>query len=249
MKPNIRVMATLGAVGVLLAASAPFKLDNSTRPAADVARDAGRKPSEMIAFAKIKSGQTVVDLLPGGGYFTRVFSQAVGPRGKVVTFLPAIVAEKFPKTVQAVEGLAKDPHYKNVSASLGDAAALSPAFAPAGSADVIWTAQNYHDFHAELPAGTTEGYNKAAYTALKPGGYYVILDHSAAAGSGLRDAESLHRIDSATVKAEVTAAGFKFDAESKALANPADDRSKLVFDPAISGKTDQFVYRFMKPKK
>jgi predicted methyltransferase len=249
MKLNVQHVAIFGVAMALAAAAAPFKIDDSSRPAEDVARDAARKPAEMIAFAKIKPGQTVIDLVPGKGYFTRVFAQAVGRNGQVITFWPAAVAEKFPDATKGTDALSKEPAYANVHPFAGDAAGLSPVFAPAGSVDLIWTAQNYHDFHAELPAGTPAGYNKAAYAALKPGGYYVIIDHSAANGSGLRDAEKLHRIDAATVKAEVTAVGFKFDGESKLLTNKADDRTKLVFDPAIRGKTDQFVFRFVKPKK
>ncbi len=248
MKNGLKLIALTGLATSLIAAGG-FKIDNSSRPASDLARDAVRKPAEMISFARIKKGQTIVDLVPGAGYFTRIFSQAVGPNGKVITFWPAVFAEKFPGAAKGMEALSKEPAYTNVHPFVGDASGLSPAFAPANSVDLIWTAQNYHDFHAELPAGTAAGYNKAAFAALKPGGTYVILDHSAAAGSGLRDTEKLHRIDAAAVKAEVTAAGFKFDGENKLLANPADDRTKMVFDPVIRGKTDQFVYRFTKPKK
>ena len=122
--------------------------------------------------------------------------------------------------------------------------------APAGTADRVWTAQNYHDLHGpKVPPGTVSFINKAIFAALKPGGYYIVIDHSAAAGSGLRDVDTLHRIDAEALKAEVLQAGFVFDGESKILANPEDDRTKMVFDPAIRGKTDQFAYRFMKPKQ
>ena len=224
----------------------PVIIDNSTRPADDVARDGARKPAEMVKFAEIKPGQTVVDMLPGGGYFTRVFSQAVGPKGKVIALVSDQYAKANPKAGTDITSLAAEPAYKNVEAairSLGDVA-------PAGTADVVWTAQNYHDLHSKnLPAGVAFGIDTAVYAALKPGGYYVVLDHSAAAGSGLRDVDTLHRIDAAALRAEVLKAGFVFDSESKLLAKPADDRTKLVFDPAIRGKTDQFVYRFKKPLK
>ena len=89
--------------------------------------------------------------------------------------------------------------------------------------------------------------NKAIYDALKPGGIYLVLDHAAAAGSGLRDTETLHRIDPAAVKKEVLAAGFVLDGESDVLHNPQDDHTAKVFDPAIRGKTDKFIFRFRKP--
>ena len=82
-----------------------------------------------------------------------------------------------------------------------------------------------------------------------PGGVFLVFDHTAEAGSGLRDTDTLHRIDPAIVKKEVEEAGFQFEGESKALKNPADDLKKSVFDKAIKGHTDQFIYKFRKPKK
>ncbi len=239
-------------LSLALAASVPAPsfaktvLDNASRPADEVSRDADRKPLDMVKFAKIKTGQTVVDMLPGAGYFTRVFSQAVGAKGKVIALVSDQYAAQYPKAGTDIQTLAAEPAYRNVEAairSLGDVA-------PAGTADRVWTAQNYHDLKsAKLPPETAAGVNKAVYAALKPGGYYIVLDHAAASGSGLRDVDTLHRIDPAALKAEILAAGFKFDGESKALAHPNDDHTKMVFDPAIRGKTDQIIYRFVKPKK
>ncbi len=244
MKTLFKALTLAGAATALVAASG-MKIDNSTRPAEDSARDANRKPAEMVTFSQIWHGQTVVDMLPGGGYFTRVFSQAVGPKGKVVALVSDQYAARNPKAATVIQALAAEPAYKNVEAavrSLGDVGAP-------GTVDRVWTAQNYHDLHsAKLPAGTIEGVNKAVFAALKPGGFYIILDHSAAKASGVRDVDTLHRIDAATVKAEVVAVGFKFAGESKSLANAADDHTKNVFDPALRGHTDQFIYRFIKPK-
>jgi predicted methyltransferase len=109
--------------------------------------------------------------------------------------------------------------------------------------------QNYHDLYdsfmgpADVPA-----FNRAVFTALKPGGAYVVLDHAAAPGSGISATDTLHRIDPARVKADVLAAGFKLDTQSVILANPADDHTKNVFDPSIRNHTDQFLFRFVKPK-
>jgi predicted methyltransferase len=236
----------LTAVAALVAATPALKLDNSNRPAADVERDAARKPAAMVRFSQVKPGQLVVDMLPGGGYFTRVFSQVVGPNGKVVALVSDQYAARFPKAGTDIQALAAEPAYKNVEAAIRS---LGNVGAP-NSVDRVFTAQNYHDLRSKnLPADTADGINRAVFAALKPGGFYVILDHSAAAGSGLRDVDTLHRIDAATVKAEVISAGFKFIDETKELANKADDRTKNVFDPAIRGKTDQFVFRFVKPKK
>jgi predicted methyltransferase len=252
MKNRFAILAalvlTVAPVGAVYAKhhAAAFTVSTADRPAEDVARDADRKPAEMVKFGMIEPGQTVVDMLPGGGYFTRVFSQAVGPKGKVIALVSDQYAKMNPKAGTDITTLAAQPAYKNVEAairSLDDVA-------PAGTADRVWTAQNYHDLRSKnLPPEIAAGINKAVFAALKPGGYYIVLDHSAAAGSGLTAVDTLHRIDAETLKAEVIAAGFVFDGESKLLANPADDRSKLVFDPAIRGKTDQFVFRFKKPMK
>jgi predicted methyltransferase len=121
-------------------------------------------------------------------------------------------------------------------------------FAVPQRADVVWTSQNYHDFHDSF-FGQLDvvAVNKAIFAALKPGGVYVVLDHVADAGSGLRDTETLHRIDPATVKKEMMAAGFEFVGEDNSLRNPSDPHTKNVFDASIRGKTDQFIYKFRKP--
>ena len=242
MSKNVFSFPALAIIALALSAAT---ISNASRPADDIARDAARKPVAMVTFAKIKPGKTVVDMLPGGGYFTRVFSKAVGAKGHVIALVPDQFAKSYPKAAEAITALGAEPAYKNVEVAIRSLIDV----APAGTADVVWTAQNYHDLHsAKLPPQTIAAVNAAVFAALKPGGYYVILDHSAAAGSGLRDVDTLHRIDAEALKAEVIAAGFVFDGESKVLANRADDRSSNVFDPAIRGKTDQFVYRFMKPK-
>ena len=114
--------------------------------------------------------------------------------------------------------------------------------------DLVFTSQNYHDYpDAFMGKVDPAVLNREVYAALKPGGLYVIIDHVAAAGSGLRDTDTLHRIDPAAVKAEVAAAGFVFDGESQVLRNPADSHELKVFDKSIRGHTDQFIYRFRKP--
>ena len=116
------------------------------------------------------------------------------------------------------------------------------------SLDLVWTSQNYHDLHDSFakPADLAL-VNKAVFNALKRGGLYVVLDHAAEKGSGLRDTETLHRIDEATVKQEVLAAGFRLTGESNVLRNAEDAHTLKVFDPAIRHKTDQFILIFRKP--
>lgn len=245
MSSKLKIMTGI-AIAVTLSVAATAKIENATRPTADVERDAARKPAEMVKFAMIKPGQTVVDMLPGGGYFTRVFAQAVGPKGKVVALVPDQYAAANPKMGTGIQALAAEPAYSNVEAAIRSLLQVGEP----GTVDRVFTAQNYHDLRSsKLPPQTGEAVNKAVFAALKPGGIYIIIDHSAAAGSGIRDVDTLHRIDAATLKAEVVSVGFKFSGESKLLANKADDRTKNVFDPAIRGNTDQFAYRFEKPKK
>ncbi len=186
-----------------------------------------------------------MDLMPGPGYFTRIFAKVVGEKGWVYAFVPSeidpIIAKRFP----GVDIKKQFAAYPNVSVLHGPINSLA---APE-SLDVVWTAQNYHDFHDPFYAPADLALvNKAVFAALKPGGVFVVLDHSAAAGSGLRDTNTLHRIDEATVKKEVEAAGFKFVGESNVLRNPKDPRDKLVFDPSIRHHTDQFILKFMKPR-
>ena len=242
MQQSLLKLVSLAVGAAALIAASPMVLTTPPRPDADVKRDADRKPLDMLNFAKVADGQTVVDFLPGGGYFTRLFSAAVGPKGKVIAYVPEVLASRRPEVVTTLKTMAAEPGHENVAVNVGTGSPL----AADGSADLVWTSENYHDLH-NIPGDAAGAINKAAFAALKHGGYYVVADHVAEAGSGARDTNTLHRIDPAVVKTEVTAAGFMFDGESKALANPADTHTLKVFDPAIRGHTDQFVYRFRKP--
>ena len=212
------------------------------RPAADTARDANRKPAEMMEFAGVKPGDKVADFIPGGGYFTRIFSKAVGPKGKVyaVTNPPPATSTTPP----AILGIAADPQYGNitvVSTGIG-------SFALPEQVDVFWTAQNYHDLFARARNIDIAKVDKLIYDSIKPGGVFIVLDHAAAPGTPIDPDDKLHRIDPAHVKKQLESSGFKYEGESTVLRNPADDHTKAVFDPSIRGKTDQFVYKFRKPK-
>ncbi|WP_158918579.1 class I SAM-dependent methyltransferase [Caulobacter sp. S45] len=214
------------------------------RPDKDRDRDVDRKPAPVVAFSGLKPGDTVVDLIPGGGYFTRIFSRVVGPAGKVYALVPASLAAVAPQAVTAAKAVGAEPAYANVTVLVEGVGQLS-AHAPI---DMVWTSQNYHDLHGpKLPPSTALDIDKAVFAALKPGGLYVIEDHAAEAGSGLRDAGTLHRIDVAAVRDEVTSVGFVLVGESPVLHNPADPHTARVFDPSIRGHTDQFLLKFRKP--
>jgi predicted methyltransferase len=212
---------------------------------ADRAADAYRYPGEVIAFSGVKAGDKVVDLIPGSGYFTKIFSKVVGPAGHVYMVWPNEYAkEAQPDPVKNAE-LAKTG-YANTSVILQPAV----AFATPEPVDLVFTVQNYHDYPDKFMGKIDPMiFNRAVFKALKPGGVFLVIDHTAEAGSGMRDTDTLHRIDPAIVKKQAAEAGFVFEGESKVLRNPADDLKKVVFDKAIRHHTDQFVYKFRKPKK
>ena len=251
---NSKLMLTAAAAVLALTASAATAAPAAYIAAAiadpgrkaDSARDADRKPTEMLEFAGVKPGQTVVDLLPGGGYFTRIFSKAVGPDGAVYAVSPpprVSTDPAKPTPTPASDLIAADPAYANVK-SIHQAPS---AFSTPTKADLVWTSQNYHDLH-NIKGLDMIAFDKAVFDSLKPGGVFVILDHIAAAGSPADVTSTLHRIEPAVVRKEAEAAGFKFAGESKVLANPADDHTKGPFDPSLRGHTDQFIYKFRKPK-
>ena len=217
------------------------------RPEEDRQRDANRKPAETLAFVGVKPGDKVVELIPSRGYFTRIFSKVVGPKGHVYALSPPRrpnAAPDSPDPVAATKALSEDPNYSNVSAQGGHFATVTVV----EPVDIVFTAQNYHDLH-NMPDLDLGAFNKSVFDALKPGGVYVVLDHAAEAGSGARDTSTLHRIDPQTVKSEVQAAGFVLAGESTLLQNKDDAHTTKVFDPSIRGKTDQFILKFRKPKK
>lgn len=234
--------ACMGGQDVPDPAAYAMALADPVRPAEDRARDAARQTAGTLAFARVRPGQQIADMIIGGGYFTRVFSAAVGPEGRVTAWQPAEFIgfqASYGESLTAVDALS------NVDAIRSPIGA--PEF-PSGL-DLVFTAQNYHDLHlAPFPADTASKVNAAVFRALKPGGLYVIIDHHAAAGSGLAAADTLHRIDIEAVKREVTAAGFVLDGSSDILAAPADPLTASVFDPSIRGQTSQFMLRFRKPR-
>lgn len=201
---------------------------------------------ELSRFARVHAGSTVLDVWPGSGDWTRLFSDIAGPAGRVYTFVPAELAHFKSDPVGQMRALAKEPRRENVEVVSAD------LMAPPGSSqslDVVWLHLFYHDLHTKLlqtRGATPAGFNRAVYERLKPSGLYIMIDHVAATGTGASRTESLHRIDPATVRAEVETAGFVLDAESTLLSNKDDPHSTSVFDPSIKGETDRFAYRFVR---
>ena len=242
--------AVLASSVMVFAAPATAKMKaavaDSGRPSADTARDENRKPAEMLAFGGIGPGKVVVDMLPGGGYFTRIFAKAVEPGGRVYAYFGTQYDARL-KT----QG--KDPDYqfadlKQTYKNLGVIHGPLPQFVTPEAVDVVWTSQNYHDMHNKQYAMDVNEVNKSIFKSLKPGGYYIVIDHKAAETAGDDVTETLHRIKESTVKKEVEAAGFKLVAEGKDLVFSGDDGTKRVFENDIRGKTNQFMLKFQKPR-
>jgi len=217
-------------------ASVAAAVADPARPAPDIARDADRKPTELMAFAGVLPGLRIAELAPGGGYFTRLLTGAVGPNGRVY----AIAAKPSP----AVQELAS----KRTNLSVITAA---PGTIPIpDKVDMVWTTLNYHDFKNQaLPRGdAAQSLDAEAFRVRKPGGIYLIVDHETAPGKGASQTSTLHRIEDTVVRREVQAAGFVLEAESNLLRHPADDHTAKVQETGIRGKTDQFILKFRKPR-
>jgi predicted methyltransferase len=237
--------ALLFIAGAVMAADAPTyvakAVADASRPKDDTDTDAARDPADTLAFAGVKPGMVVGELFPGGGYFTRMLSDVVGPKGKIY----GIENTGWKGAVEADQKAIADGKLGNV--------ALDPEsfgqFKLPRKIDLFWITQNYHDLHiAKYGAVDMADFNHRVFAALKPGGIYFILDHQANPGTTLDQIAVLHRIEKAQVIREVTAAGFKLVAEGDFLRRPADDHTKTIFDPAIRGHTDQYALRFVRPR-
>lgn len=210
------------------------------RPAEDRARDADRRPAEVLDFFGVRPGDRVAELMSGRGYYAEILARGVGPTGRVYVQNTPFVLERFAEG-PLTERLARigGANVVRLDRPLED-----PGLPP-GELDAVLMVLFYHDTHWQ---GVDRArMNRAVLDSLVRGGVYGIVDHHAEAGSGDRDVQTLHRIDRALVVAEVLDAGFVLDAESDLLRHPEDDRTRNVFDESIRGRTDRFVLRFRKP--
>lgn len=230
------------AADVAAAVSAPG------RPEDQVKLDAVRKPVEVLKFGGLKRGDIALDLFAGGGYYTEIMARAVGPRGGVLAWQPAGFLNDKAKAGWA-DLRKRTPNAGLIMVSSGAFTLPRDAF------DFVMIHLNYHDVYwqsAKYSYGPLDpnAFLRTVYESMKPGAAIEVIDHVAAPGGDVRAVvDKLHRIDPAVVKADFKRAGFVLDGESSLLRNPADDHSKLVFDPAIRGNTDRVVYRFRKPRK
>lgn len=232
------------------AAVTPLSQDNIAallaapdRTEADRQLDARRKPADLIAFAGLAPGMRVLDLGAGGGYSSELVARAVGPAGRV--YVQIAPAGESSQARQRLEERMKRPVMQNAKLDvLAFDNPVAPEIAP-GSLDAVTFFFGYHDIGG--PGTDRARMNRAIYNALKPGGVYVIIDHSGRPGTGGSEARTLHRIEEAFLRREVEGAGFRLEAEGNFLRNPADPRDKPVFRPAQPN--DEFVLRFVKPRQ
>lgn len=237
-------LAVLMAAGGVAAASVPAGVAKAVadpaRPEADRKADALRDPADTLAFAGVKPGMTVAELFPGGGYYTRMIADVVGPKGAVT----GIENAGWKGAVKADRETLAAMNRPNVSLQVQPFGHMD---LPAGKADLFWITQNYHDLKiAQFGQVDMAAFNRAVFDALKPGGTYFILDHQANPGTTLAETAKLHRVEKAVVIREVTAAGFKLAGEGRFLNRADDDHTRPIFD--LKGKTDQYALKFVKPK-
>lgn len=218
------------------------------RPDDQVKLDADRRPVDVLRFEGLKAGSKVADIMAGAGYYTEIMARAVGPKGRVTAYDPEQFAQGDPKDAAAWTALKS--RQANVTRVLYP---FDKFAAPASAYDFVMIHLDYHDLYWEstkfnIPRTDPAAFLKALYASVKPGGTVAVIDHVGTPGDTRQTVEKFHRIDPAVVKADFAAAGFKLDGESDMLRNTTDDHTKSVFDPAVRGKTDRFVYRFTKPK-
>ena len=210
------------------------------RPAVDTARDANRKPAQTVAVSGLKPGDKIIELGSGGGYYSRILSKTVGDKGKIYAVVNAAQLAARPASADAIKAIAAvDTNIVVVPDDMTTLAAVPE------KVDMVWTTENYHDFHNAMP--DMGPYNKAVFNALKPGGIYFVEDHASAPDAGLTVTRTLHRIDPKVVEAEIEAAGFKLVRTSDILAHPEDDHLKQNAETSIRGQTDRFIMVFRKP--
>ena len=216
------------------------------RPAEAVALDAGRHPAEVLRFEGLRRGDRALDLYTDSAYYGEIMARAVGPTGSVLGWQPTEFTQD--STRHDLDGvMQRSPNFHVIYTPANGFTLPTAAF------DFVMIHLNYHDtyytnerrhYHMD-----PEGFLRTVFQSLKPGGTMAVIDHVANPGGDTRDVvQHLHRIDPATIRADFQRAGFVFDGESTLLRNPADDHTKLVFDPAIRGHTDRAALRFRRPR-
>ncbi|HEX5477128.1 MAG TPA: hypothetical protein VFX09_04665 [Burkholderiales bacterium] len=222
--------------GILTSGRIAEILASPDRSAADRKNDLRRKPGLLLAFIGVRPGMTVMDLSSGGGYTTELLARAVGPAGTVYG-----QSSRAGTAARLAERAGNPAAGKivSVTSSLDDP--VPPGLS--GSLDLVTFMFNYHDLgHLGVNRVLL---NRAIFKALKPGGLYVVADHSGRPGTGISESGTLHRVEEALVRAEIEAAGFRLAEEGNFLRNPDDPRDRKTPEPPMP--KDEFVLKFVKP--
>jgi predicted methyltransferase len=217
------------------------------RPEADRSQDERRKAREFLEFAGIEPGMRVLDAFAASGYYTELLSRIVGPEGQVIAYNNPAYARFAAKGIEARYAGNRLPNVRQITVDV-DKLELPPR-----SLDAVIFVMSYHDLYWRPADGSWTPTDplqmlRKLHAALKVGGVVIVQDHVAApGGDAAKVVDTLHRIDPEVVRRDFRAAGFALEAESPVLAHPDDDHTKGVFDPAIRGRTDQFVFKFRRP--
>lgn len=244
LSPAARILALLMFAGLATAASAQDQmarlhaaLMSPERPAADKEKDAARKPAEVVEFLGIEDGDTALDIIAFGGWYTRVLSAAVGPTGKVYSQNPEFFLNRE-GFMDAEKALVEE--LGNVEPLHGDIQGID------GQVDVALTNQNLHDIYNNGGEAGALGLLESVYTALKPGGVFGVIDHQGAADNDELNKQN-HRMEASVAKDLLQKAGFTIEAESDLLHNPADDHMHRTMDESLHGNSDRFLIKARKP--
>jgi predicted methyltransferase len=219
---------------------------DSRRPAADIARDAGRKPEAVLEFSGVAPGMAILDMFAGGGYYTELAASVVGPQGRVIAYNNTGYAAIAGKDMAS---RLADDRFGNVEYLVS---ANNELELPTGTFDVVMFVLSYHDvYYLDGERGWAKidrpRMLREVFEAVKPGGHAIVIDHVATAGLPAEQVRALHRIDPSLVRADFEAAGFRYDGESNVLRNPDDDFNVVAMAPHVRGKTDRALLRFLKP--
>lgn len=217
-------------------------INNQERKESNIARDPFRNPYDVIKLMGVEPGMTILDMYADGSYYTEILSSIVGDNGRVIAhmFPPA---GRDPDNITATY-IRRSDHLKNVVPIYAD---INDLDFKENSLDQIFIVQFYHDFYFKGIDVDRDNTLAMFHKVLKPGGVIAIIDHEAIEGSPSSTGDTLHRIDPAIVKRDMTAAGFTLSGESSVLINNTDDKSISVFDESVRGKTSRFILKFVKP--
>lgn len=246
---TLSACASLDSRGGADLAAIEAALASPNRLPGDSAQDARRKASVVLAQIRLRPGMRVLDAFSAGGYYSELMARVVGPTGEVIAYNNPGYAGFAAKGIALRYADGRLPNVRQITTP------IETLQLDAASLDAVIFIMSYHDLYWRPADGSWAPTDpnlllRKLVAALRPGGLILVQDHVANAGGDTATVvDKLHRIDPAIVRRDFEAAGLRYAGSSNALAHPEDDHTKLVFDPAIQGRTDQFIYLFRKPAR